>query len=334
MLTADNFICHVEFLLDGSYSMLNRRDELVQVVDAQTAYLAERSKELGIETRVTVYSYSDMHEIYCLIFDMDVLRLPSIATLYRVTGMTALVPATIQGIIELRETAQRYGKHGFLIYNFSDGGGNIQNHRAGELNKLITSLPPNWTVAALTPNRDCSDAAAAMGFPRENIAEWSVTDPHGVAQVGQTIQDASNLYLTNLSKGVYTASVFSTGATNVNAQTVKQLTPLDPSKYELLPVDFEREIREFVEANGRNYMPGTCYYQLNKSEKIHSTKKLLVQEVKTGKVFGPDGVRDLIGLGNETQRVRPTFNSEYVIFPQSTSMNRHLMPNTNLLRML
>lgn len=332
--TAENVICHVGLFLDASYSMFGRRAELIQVVDNQVAHLAERSKELGIETRITIISYSDLHEIYCLIFDMDVLRLPSIENLYHVTGMTALVPATIKGITELKETAQRYGKHYFVIYNFSDGGGNIQNHRAPELKQLITSLPPNWTVAALTPNEECSDQAAELGFPRENIAEWSTTDPHGVTQVGQVIRDSSNTFMTNASRGITTPRLFSTGATNVNAATVKVLVPLDPAKYELLPVGFQREIREFVEANGRTYVPGTCYYQLNKSEEISKVKKLLVQEVATGKIFGPDGVRELIGLGNETRRVKPTFNPDYVIFPQSSSMNRHLMPNTNLLRML
>lgn len=329
---AENYICHVVLILDASGSMAGHADELIQVVDTQIKYLARRSQELGQEVRVTVYVFHDT--VTCVIYDMDVLRLPSVKELYELGGMTALIDATLMAIGDLSETPQRHGKHGFLVYAFSDGRNNIHDGRAPELARTLAGLPENWTVAALVPGQMEARQAEHYGFQAHNVAMWSTTDPQGVTVVGEVIKQATDTYMTNLSQGTYTRSLFSTAPDALNKQTVKaaNLQVIEPTKYELLPVGHVEEIQAFVERSGRTYVPGSCYYQLNKSEMIGGRKKILVREVSTGKILTGD-VRGLIGLGTESRRVRPGFNPEYEIFPQSTSTNRHLVPGTVLLVM-
>ncbi|MEU3878202.1 hypothetical protein AB0E87_30690, partial [Streptomyces sp. NPDC029704] len=84
-----NYINHVALVLDASSSMSHLSQKVVEVADQQIAYLARRSQELDQETRVTVYVFAD--KVECVIYDKDVLRMPSLKQLYRVGGMTALL---------------------------------------------------------------------------------------------------------------------------------------------------------------------------------------------------------------------------------------------------
>ncbi|KPC83312.1 hypothetical protein ADL27_47255, partial [Streptomyces sp. NRRL F-6602] len=100
--------------------------KVIEVADQQIAYLARRSRELDQETRVTVYVFAN--KVECVIYDKDVLRMPSLKQLYRVGGMTALLAATLTSQRELAQTAQLYGDHSFLTFVLTDGQENA-SHR-------------------------------------------------------------------------------------------------------------------------------------------------------------------------------------------------------------
>lgn len=112
MSGAQNYINHVALVLDASSSMSHLSRKVVEVADQQIAYLARRSQELDQETRVTVYVFAD--KVECVIYDKDVLRMPSLKQMYRAGGMTALLAATLKSQRELAQTAQLYGDHSFL----------------------------------------------------------------------------------------------------------------------------------------------------------------------------------------------------------------------------
>ena len=65
----ENYINHIVLVLDASSSMEGHARELIKVADNQIAYLAQRSKDLDQETRITVYSFSDNNKIKCLVVD-------------------------------------------------------------------------------------------------------------------------------------------------------------------------------------------------------------------------------------------------------------------------
>ena len=97
----ENIINHIVLVLDASTSMTHLSSELIKVADNQIAHLAIRSKELDQETRITVYSFASSGydwrtpKIDCLVYDKDVLRMPSIAQVYQAKGNTPLIDATI-----------------------------------------------------------------------------------------------------------------------------------------------------------------------------------------------------------------------------------------------
>ncbi|MGW4563008.1 vWA domain-containing protein [Streptomyces sp. NPDC004561] len=346
MTGSQNYINHVALVLDASSSMTHLSRKVVEVADQQIAYLARRSRELDQETRVTVYVFAD--KVECVIYDKDVLRMPSLKQLYRVGGMTALLAAALKSQRELAQTAQLYGDHSFLTFILTDGQENA-SHRCpdaptrnprdlvGAVAEMIETQEVNWTLAVLVPDQMGKREAIQCGFPKDNIAVWDATSTRGLEEAGHVIQQATEKFMVGRTKGVRgTRAVFSVGAEAVNSDTIKAagLTPANPSEYQLISVARDAGIRDWVVESGHTYRTGGAFYQLSKSEKIQARKQIAVLEKKTDRVYTGPEARALLGLPDVEVRVKPDHNDDFTIFVQSTSVNRKLVPNTRLLLML
>ncbi|MCM2580149.1 vWA domain-containing protein [Streptomyces meridianus] len=341
-----NYINHVALVLDASSSMSRLSRKVVEVADQQIAYLARRSKELDQETRVTVYVFAD--KVECVIYDKDVLRMPSLKQLYRVGGMTALLAATLKSQRELARTAQLYGDHSFLTFVLTDGQENA-SHRCADapvrgprelvaaVARMIETQEDNWTLAVLVPDQMGKREAMQCGFPKDNIAIWDATSTQGLEEAGQVIRQATEKFMVGRARGIRgSRAVFSTGAEAVNKETIEAagLTPVDPSEFQLIPVAREAAIRDWVIECGHTYRTGGAFYQLSKSEKIQAQKQIAVLEKKTDRVFTGPQARALLGLPDTEVRVKPDHNNDFTIFVQSTSVNRKLVAHTRLLLMI
>jgi hypothetical protein len=330
---SNNHINHVVYVLDASYSMKGHAETLIRVTDAQIEYLARRSEELNQETRVSIYDFAN--DVRNIVYDKDVLRLPSIDSIYSVRGQTALIDATLKSLEDLAQTATLYGDHAFLAYVLTDGQENRSRNRPTRLKERLASLPGNWTVAALVPNEAARRDAAAYGFQPDNVAVWNAHSSEGVIEVGETIRNATENFMQARSKGGFTGtrSLFSTGLDAVNAQTVRStLTPLQRSAYDVLPVHRDAPIRDYVYSRGLDYQIGKGFYQLTKRETIQPQKQIAIREKATDKVYWGDAARDLLGLPRGLEvKVTPNLNPEYDVFVQSTSVNRKVLANTDLL---
>ncbi|GGR66931.1 vWA domain-containing protein [Streptomyces roseolus] len=340
-----NYINHVALVLDASSSMSHLRGKVVEVADQQIEYLARRSRELDQETRVTVYVFADT--VQCVIYDKDVLRMPSLKALYNVGGMTSLLAAALKSQRELAQTAQLYGDHSFLTFVLTDGQENA-SHRCPDapstnpralvsaVAEMIEEQDDNWTLAVLVPDQMGKREAMNCGFPKDNVAVWDATSTRGLEEAGQVIQQATEKFMVGRAKGIRgSRSVFSVGADAVNKETIAAagLTPVDASGYQLIPVTRDVAIREWVTESGHTYKTGCAFYQLSKSEKIQARKRIAVLEKKTDRVYTGPEARALLGLPDEEVRVKPDQNADFTIFVQSTSVNRKLVPHTRLLLM-
>ncbi|MEU5811023.1 vWA domain-containing protein [Streptomyces sp. NPDC059650] len=341
-----NYINHVALVLDASSSMTKLSRKVVEVADQQIAYLARRSEELDQETRVTVYVFAD--EVECVIYDKDVLRMPSLKQLYRVGGMTALLAATLKSQQELAQTAQLYGDHSFLTFVLTDGQENASHRCPGAparsprelvraVARMIETQEDNWTLAVLVPDQMGKREAVQCGFPKDNVAIWDATSTQGLEEAGQVIREATEKFMVGRTKGIRgSRAVFSTGAEAVNKETIEAagLTPANPSEYHLVPVARDAAIREWVIESGHTYRTGCAFYQLSKSEKVQARKQIAVLEKKTDRVYTGPQARALLGLPDAEVRLKPDHNDDFTIFVQSTSVNRKLVPQTRLLLMV
>lgn len=326
-----NYINHIVFVIDRSGSMYHLSEEVVKVFDSQVHYLAQRSKEMDQETRVSVYLFNGSVE--CLVYDKDVLRLPSLKSYYSPGGSTALIGGTLKAIQDLKQTPELYGDHSFLLYVLTDGQNTDNGHLAIKLESEIKGLADNWTVAVMVPDQFGVREAKQYGFPADNIRVWA-TSSDGLRDIGEVIKQTTNHYMQARSTGVRgTKSLFSLNTGQLTKNVVsKVLEQLNPYEYLLLPISKDSVIKPFVESwTKKDYRPGSAYYQLTKSEEIQSYKQICVQNKKDGRIYGGIHARTIIGLPATTVKVSPATHPEFNIYVQSTSLNRKLIAGTNLI---
>lgn len=330
-----NYINHIALVLDASGSMGRFERDVVAVADNQIKHLAQRSKELDQETRVTVYTFDYADNIRCVFYDKDVLRMPSLAGHYSANGSTALIDATVKALDDLSKTPELYGDHAFLAYVLTDGAENSSRAFSHyDLERRLQKLPENWTVAAFVPNQTGKFEAKKFGFPSDNIAIWD-TSAKGIAEVGETIRRATENFMTSRAVGVRgSRNLFNmdSAVANVSRSDVQALDKLHFGQYRFLDVKREGQIADFVEREmKRAYRLGEAFYQLSKPEKVQPGKTIALMDKKSKSVFTGVNARSVLGLPNHEVKVAPASHPDYDIFIQSTSTNRKLVPGTKLL---
>lgn len=336
MQKIENIINHIVLVLDASDSMSGVKNELIKVADNQIAYLATRSKELDQETRITVYTFEGGNyyspiNINCLIYDKDVLRIPSIAGLYKTGGATPLIDATLLALNDLAMTPEKYGEHSFLVYVLTDGMENTSKSRPSELANAIDKLPDNWTLATFVPDQNGVYESKKFGFPKDNIAVWD-TNAKGVEEVGRRIRETTETFMQARKTGARSVKNLFNMSDPTLSQVNAHMTPLHFGQFRLLEVHQKQRIDSFVEISlQRPYKLGEAYYELSKPEIIQPQKDIVIVG-RSGAYTGPDA-RKLLNLPDVHVKVAPNHNPDYKIFVQSTSNNRNLMPNTQLLIM-
>lgn len=333
MTTIKNNVNHIALILDASSSMGPHAANVVRVFDNQIKHLAIRSKEMDQETRVSVYIFADA--VACLIYDKDVLRLPSLAQHYKACGNTALIDGVLQAIADLRQTPEQYGDHAFLAYTLTDGEENRSRHTPDELSKTLSQLPDNWTVAAMVPDARGLFEAKRAGFSADNVSVWNTSSANAVEEAGEVIRRSTDAFMSARAQGVRgTKNLFTLNTAKVTAKAVaSKLTELTPADYTLLNVRKSDAIKPFIESWKLTFRLGGAYYQLTKPEAVQNHKQICVQNKRNGKVYTGAEARKMLGLPDHEVKVSPATHPEFDLFVQSTSVNRKLIPGTKLLVM-
>lgn len=326
-------IDHVVIVIDESGSMNRHSQTVPLIVDNLVAHLARRFTELGDsrEVRVSVYTFGGRNGIQCLIYDRDVLRLPSIKGHYSPYGGTPLIEATTIALDDLAQTPQKHGDHAFLMYVVTDGEENqSKQHYRTAFPQKLASLPDNWTVGIFVPDARGVAEAKRFGFDKDSISVWDTSKDF--SEVGAVIQKTTDAFFDNRSKGIRgTKSLFSLNKVSVN-DIKANLTPLAYYQYNLYDVDYDQRIDDFVLFRTRSALvKGTGFYQLTKKETIQDYKQIAVMLNRGGTVYVGSNARQLLGLPNQTVDVVPANYPDYTIFVQSTAPNRKLIRGTKLL---
>lgn len=111
-----------------------------------------------------------------------------------------------------------------------------------------------------------------------------------------------------------------------------ELEPVHPSRFQVLEVETNISIKNFVLENGLTFKTGRGFYEFTKTETIQAKKEIILMERETGDLFAGDAVRELLDLPYGTSvRIKPTNLAKYVVFVQSTSYNRKLIGGTRFL---
>jgi hypothetical protein len=110
------------------------------------------------------------------------------------------------------------------------------------------------------------------------------------------------------------------------------LSAVPPGRFQMLDVDTDCAIREFVNENGLRFKKGRGFYEFTKTETIQGGKEIVLMDRKSGDMWTGGRARAMLGLPEgATARIRPACLDKYLVFVQSTSVNRRLINGTRFL---
>jgi len=329
-----NYINNITFVVDASSSMSHLSKDVVKVFDSQVEYLKRRSKELEQETRISLYVFSDT--VSNIVFNMDCLRMPSLAGYYNANGMTALIDGTVKAIEDAKKIPELYGDSSHMLLVFTDGQENRSRTKPDTLKTLINSLADNWTVAVFVPDQMGVHECKRFGFPTNNISVWDATSSKGVSEMGEKVRQVTENYMTQRASGVRgTKDLFQLNVSVSSDQIRSKLDALDPTKYMMINVNKKTPVKPFIESwTQKPYVVGSTYYQLTKPENVQGYKQVALKNKLSGKVYVGEASRKMLGLPDHEVKVTPGKLANYEIFLQSTSVNRNLVKGTQCLVIL
>jgi hypothetical protein len=223
----------------------------------------------------------------------------------------------------------------FLITITTDGDElHSQKYNGFTIKKRIKEMQDTgrWTFVFRVP-ASCVDAVKDLGVPLDNIQAWDVSEK-GMAQSTAATAAAIDSYVTTRASGKKATGGFFANATNVNLAQLDDVS----AQYKLYVVpdvdaDDGMMISAFMLRHRMQYLKGAAFYQLVKTEsKVGPDKAILIQERTTGKVYGGQQARDMLGIPRgQNARLHPGQLTGYNVFIQSTSWNRKLPKGTGVL---
>lgn len=112
------------------------------------------------------------------------------------------------------------------------------------------------------------------------------------------------------------------------------LAAVPAGRFQVLDVEKDYTIKDFVEDNGAVFKKGRGFYQFTKRETVQAGKEVVLVDKVTGDMFSGAKARDMIGAPpGVTVNVSPGEGNlkGYDVFIQSTSVNRRLKGGTKFL---
>jgi hypothetical protein len=110
------------------------------------------------------------------------------------------------------------------------------------------------------------------------------------------------------------------------------LAAVPPGRFQVLSIDHDSAIKEFVLENGLRFKKGRGFYEFTKTETIQGGKEVVLMDKASGDMYSGRKAREMLGLPEgETARIRPTSLEKFAVFVQSTSVNRRLVGGTRFL---
>lgn len=113
---------------------------------------------------------------------------------------------------------------------------------------------------------------------------------------------------------------------------VGELKPVSPSRFQVMKVDSEIAIKEFVLKNGIEFKIGRGFYEFTKRVEVQDHKEIILMDKKTGNFYTGNAARQIAGIPiGVSAKVSPENLPDYYVFIQSTSVNRKLLSGTRFL---
>lgn len=324
---------YISFVNDHSGSMECLARAAAADFNANVGAIKDAATREMLDTVVSVSEVGHMGGLSVTVSNPHVLR-P--VTHWRAVGGTPLWNG-ILNLINMLATLPDINKDSVsslvLITTDGEATDGIQAH--GVLAKVMAPLIASgrWTFVARVPaniNGSCKQQLLELGIMPGNIQTWETTAAGMAASTAQTTQAMSN-YFTTRSSGAKATSAFYADASKVDITALEDISK-KVSLYVVPSTDNGVEIRPFILRHRMDYLKGSAFYQLTKTEaRVSHTKMILVRDRASGKIFAGKQARTMIGLPQDKNaRLHPGDHKNFDLFIQSESVNRKLVADTGV----
>lgn len=332
---------HIGVLFDRSGSMRPIVEAARKAANAIITAIKTSSAREAIETKVSTWFFDSDREVFTNAPKLHIIQenvhaaLVNELDLYTIGSGTVLAGAFLSAANRLlsHPIDDPNTDHNYLLQIVTDG----EDVHSTPLERIawpakIKELVErgNWSVVFSGP-AGCRKIMSYFGIPEGNIVEWEATKA-GVEELGRHTALAYDSYATNTSLGTQKSmkaantKFYATVNVGFTAEEMREklddLTPV--TKAWLAPK--EMEAKELVEAHGRTYFIGSCYYPLTHTErKVQADKQIIIEEKGTKRFYGGPRARALVGLPDGKDAVVEVGNLQnFNVYVQTRSINRKI----------
>ena len=336
-------ITHVAFVRDHSGSMKRLANTALEdfntTVDSVKATLKDSAYH-DIYASVVECGVGWQGDVVALQTHLNIKFLNPLKSYRADGGRTPLWDSVVKAINLLQGSValNRISGEGesFLVFVTTDGQDNSSKTPPEKLARVIRELQGTdvWTFVFRVPV-GYKKNIVALGIPADNVMEWEQTSEALVKSTQETTTAFRN-YFDNRNKGVTSSRSFYTSDLKaVCLGEVKAEMQDITNEVEVARVwsgDDGSQIREFAFKSFGEYKIGCGFYELTKAETIQEHKKIIIKHLKKGLYFTGKYARELLEIPTSGEvRVHPGDHGDFEIYIQSTSVNRKVYKNTNVL---
>lgn len=248
---------------------------------------------------------------------------------YQPSGMTAMLDAIGMAIEDLRDD----GDSSYLVIVITDGEENYSKKwNSKRLADKIKELQrtDRWTFAISCPKGQSQRLSQNLKIPLGNFEEWDQTS-QGAAMMAASNKGAVSRFTDARSRGSRSVQNFYVNIGKKDVKDVlKQVGEAQHGRYKKITTKKACQISEAITDAGITFVKGCAYYELQKPETVQHYKRVVLEHRDTGKLYDQN-TRDAIGLGNGTGKVKLGNLGDWIVWVQSTSVNRKLLAKMKLL---
>jgi len=334
---------HVAFCIDESGSVRGIVKPLVEAYNQTVTDIRSSVLDEGQEASMTAMAFGDRvlkHRILYVGQQVQTVT-PLVYTDLNPTGMTPLFDSVYRAIKKLEELDDGKPDTSFIVSVVTDGHENDSvdpgvSVTVREIKEKEST--DRWTFTFLVPNGNEDHFSRNFNIPRGNIQGWDAKTAKGTKEAFIVSSRAFSGYFKEKSavgvgkkmssKAFYssTADLTVRTARKDLSEITKQVSFISPSE--------TCNIKQAIEGAGKEFIKGSGFYHLIKTEKRVQAYKLVALRVKSSsKVYCGTQAREMLGIGGATDTVRlvPGDHGKFDVFIQSTSYNRKIPANTEVM---
>ncbi len=330
---------HVAFCIDESGSVKNIIKTLVEAYNQTVTDIRAAVLDEGQEASMTALAFGDRvlkHRILYVGQQVQTV-IPLDHNSLNPSGMTPLFDSVYRAIKKLEELDDGKENTSLVVSVVTDGQENqsIDPGVAATVREIERKTSTDrWTFTFLVPDGSEDSFSRSFNIPRGNVQGWDTKTERGTKEAFIVSSAAYKGFFKEKSRGLKSTKSFYSSTADLTVREARSSLSEITNQVKFIKSPKTDQIRNVVLKAGYEWIKGSAFYALIKTEKKVQNYKMVALRVKTsGKVYCGQEARNMLGIGGATSTVRlvPGDHGKFDVFIQSTSINRKILAGTEVL---